>query len=524
MDMNTMAENLFQHLYLKGAPLSSTMKEVIGMDSKESSSLKEGIMFFCKPTGAHFTYNNTMKAEDVPLLKAFKFLCKYEGNPYYSGAFNNCCTLTSKSQPLMRCTACNLVAYCDRNCQKKDWKTHKMFCKTFHMKNGKNVLIFDDETRNDDKKWDDAVENLMEKAFDLYSDIVEKKTKRMLETIFSTFSRVCNICKNAQQDQLFDCLCCCVAYCCKAHQQEDKLHKDYCEELGMFPLIDYLIIKEKTMKQPYILNNTFCTQYEPISNNHLSKMKLKMLEEFKKDNNGDLDVIPPSSFSRFDLMWALQTKHLAFPLTVLYNLQWFGVGKDKKPIQTVSSLNVHIVTFMPEFDSSVWEYLMHLLPALMELNITFINSKEDMEILDYQDINLERCNDCKKKGRVINYSVHRCYYHMFFSSDAYTEPDVVAVFGNISPHLMYTEEEQEHPKISFRNMTYSNDTLLILTDASFLLLMEGIQHVCDANSSLEMVLPPKRNPMCGSLGARAGGHLPILNFKKMLVWNCDLSK
>ncbi|CAL4157701.1 unnamed protein product [Meganyctiphanes norvegica] len=469
--------------------------------------LSEGLQYFGMQN-ARFTYNNSMKVEEVPLLKACSVICKYEGKPYYSGACNNCCTLTTKSQPIQRCAGCHLVSYCSRNCQKNDWKKHKIFCKTFKVKNGKNALMLDEETRDDPKKWCEALENLEEKA---YAKCMEKN--EFLESVFSSFSRACNWCKKAQQDKLFDCSCCSVAYCCKAHEQADKLHKEFCEELGMFPIIDYIMIKEKTLKLPCILKNTVRTIFEPITKNHFNEMKIKMSQEFEGDHNGEFALIPPTSLSRFDAMFSIQTNHLAFPLTILFSLQEFGVGEVGKPIQTLSSLDIHIVTFQPVFDSSVWEYFMHLLPALMELNITFITPKVDREFLDYQGISLERCEDCKSKGRIINYSVHRNHYHMFFSSDEYTEPDVVAVFGHISPAIMYTEDELEHPMMSYRNMTYSNDTLLILTDAALPSLLMGVHHVSTARSTLKQVLPPQGNPMAGLLGIRGIDFLPIMNFK-----------
>jgi len=460
---------------------------------------------------AQFTYNNSMKVKDVPLLKVCKVMCQYEGKQYYSGACNNCYTLTSNSQPLQRCAGCQLVAYCSRNCQKNDWKKHKIFCKIFKVKNGKNALMFDEEIRLDLRKWGDAVEELEDKAAAMCMEKSE-----FFETVFSSFSRVCFICKNAQQDKLFDCKCCSVAYCCKAHQQADKLHKDFCEELSMFPLIDHLVIKEKTLKLPSILNNTVQTQFEPIDNNHFNKLKVKMVQEFETEKNENFVVIPPTSITKFDLMFAIQTNHLAFPLTVLFNLQEFGVGKEGEPIQNVSSLTLHIVAFQPVFDSSVWEYFMHLLPALTELNITFIIPKVQKEFLDYEGICLERCKDCKAKERIINYTVFRNHYHMFFSSDEYTEPDVVAVFGNVSPNIMYTEEELENPMISYRNMTYSNETLLILTDAAIPSLMIGLNQVNKARPSLEQVLLPTTNPMSGLLGVRGIEFLQVMNFKNYM--------
>lgn len=31
-------------------------------------------------------------------------------------------------KPLKRCTKCRKVLYCDAECQKADWKAHKMVC------------------------------------------------------------------------------------------------------------------------------------------------------------------------------------------------------------------------------------------------------------------------------------------------------------------------------------------------------------------------------------------------------------
>jgi hypothetical protein len=33
---------------------------------------------------------------------------------------------------LQICVRCKLVSYCSRECQKKDWKQHRLECKKFH--------------------------------------------------------------------------------------------------------------------------------------------------------------------------------------------------------------------------------------------------------------------------------------------------------------------------------------------------------------------------------------------------------
>lgn len=464
-----------------------------------------------------------MKAHEVELLRGCSAFHNYKeksNKPYFPGACSTCCKLTTNSEPLKRCAGCQLVAYCGRECQRFNWEKHKPLCKMYPVTNGKNAFTFNDEIKKDEVKWLHALEASQKKVL---ASGIEKN--QFLSSLFSAASRVCNICKEARQDKLFDCSCCCVAYCRKDHQQADKVHKENCTELSMFPNIWWLKIRRETLTLPCgILKNTVQTKFKQIDDNHFDKMKSKLFKEFENNYNGEPYLPPPSSLTRFDLMFAIQTNHLAFPLTILFNLQRFGVGKFGKPVQTVLSLNLHIVAFRPVMDSSGWEYFMHLLPALTELNITFISPQfpdKTREFMDFEGITLERCNDCKTKGRIIKYSIHRNYYHMFFSSDEYTEPDVVAVFGNLTSDVMYTEEEKEHPKISYRNMTYSKDTLLILTDPILPALNDGLQYVVDACPKLEIVLPPTKNPMSGSLGFRGLEQFPVLNFKKFV---CCLRK
>ena len=84
---------------------------------------------------------------------------------------------------------------------------------------------------------------------------------------------------------------------------------------------------------------------------------------------------------------------------------------------------------------------------------------------------------------------------MYFSSPEYTEPDVVGIFGN-SKEMLSTKNDDIHSDISYRNMTYSPNTVLFLTDATIDLLIQGYRAV-NAVQPVEMVVPIQFNELSG---------------------------
>ena len=53
---------------------------------------------------------------------------------YYDGFYNKVCNVCNTDHKLKRCSACNIVGYCSKECQKKDWKQHKISCKLFALR------------------------------------------------------------------------------------------------------------------------------------------------------------------------------------------------------------------------------------------------------------------------------------------------------------------------------------------------------------------------------------------------------
>ena len=114
---------------------------------------------------------------------------------------------------MQRCSGCQLVSYCNRECQKADWYRHKYVCKEFPVVKGKNVLY----TK---VSWKKHIAGIRERA----TRIPHAKP------IFRN-PRVCRTCKEARQERLADCKCMCVSYCSKKCSKADKQHTPDCGDL-----------------------------------------------------------------------------------------------------------------------------------------------------------------------------------------------------------------------------------------------------------------------------------------------------
>ena len=83
----------------------------------------------------------------------------------------------------------------------------------------------------------------------------------------------------------------------------------------------------------------------------------------------------------------------------------------------------------------------------------------------------------------------------------YTEPNVVVVFGN-TQEMSESEEALIHSPISYSNMIYSRDTVLVLTDITKDLVKQGIQTVNDVQPVVQL-MAPMINPLRGFSSNRA---------------------
>ncbi|CAL4113886.1 unnamed protein product [Meganyctiphanes norvegica] len=409
---------------------------------------------------------------------------------FFAGSCACCYAYTGKNQPLSHCSGCQLLAYCSKECQKMDWLCHKPICKLFPVKNGVNVLSEAHKLNKDARKL--YIKQLTKNACDVVNDIEIRGGKnplyRQTQDMFY-WGRVCNICKEARVDKLTDCICHCVSYCSETHRKADKAHKEECNDLLLYArTMSYFLRNAKDMNLP--MNTEVDKEYQPLTEMEFNVSSMK--DEW------------------LDAKLSILSERLSYPLTILYALQESGLGTNKSPVENASSLSINVVSPMPMLDSGMWEFLMHRLPNLNEMHIVFIGRYIDVSNRFNIDITnkLERCTACKLRKRLITYSIYLEHYEMYFSSMEYIEPDVIAVFNykDLSPY----GDNNFHSETSYLNMTYDEDTLIILTDSDCEKVKEGIQLINEARP-VDVVMPAICNPFRGFGSVRTTHKISIIN-------------
>lgn len=304
--------------------------------------------------------------------------------------------------------------------------------------------------------WEEHIKGLREQAA-LFPEFYQNDYIRPNRIFMDP--KVCYTCHESRPELLTMCKCSCVCYCSKKCTRADKQHKRFCSELN------------------------------------------ERKEEF---------------------CWELM--RVSYPITVWYVLEL--LSNEYRPIREhlltkdITKLKVHVVTNSTYDDAQAWEVLFHH-PALKKLNhlkFVFIiqNSACSNPSFNHKgklnQLECEHCDPNNRKDHTISYSVHRKPYHMFFSSSEYSEPDVVIMYGftSISNDI--------HSDISYRNMTYSEDSVLVLTDSTEDLLLHGARAV-NAARPIDELVPPilNRGRAFGSHRTESGHDAGATNDKYYLT-------
>lgn len=427
------------------------------------------------------TYNNTQELHEATGLIKFQKILHKQGFRYFPGICRWCSALTTATHKLQRCQGCQLVAYCGRECQRNDWGNHKILCKEFPAKEGKNILVLaQEETISKPRKNKSNVAS--EEELEAHTIFMAKQIERVQAikgdlSIFM-YPRMCMICCEARPTKLFDCICCAVVFCSETHKNKSKLHLSMCK--ARLDDLEHraLLIKNKSiLKLPCILKEEIKIGNKPVDFKHLDELRKRVVGQLQsKLPEGDIDY---EAYKKLILeLQNIIINRLSFPLTIHNILQRLGVGDERKPLEEITSLNIHVLSDKPFVDSSIWEYFMHMIPNLKELHVTLVSHIFENSDWYMKDINLKRCKMCEKKDRVIEYTIYKNHYHMFFSSEKYTTPDVIAVFGSCVPSKHgLTANDDLHPELTWQNIMRNTKSYLIFTDQSEEALQKGVANV-----------------------------------------------
>lgn len=144
--------------------------------------------------------------------------------------------------------------------------------------------------------------------------------------------------------------------------------------------------------------------------------------------------------------------------------------RKNRSMKELATLEIHIVSRNPVFDTSPWwELFVNGVQHLQNLNLVFIVQGPVSPTMT-DGANVPLLSDDK----IINFQVKHMLYHMFFSSEDYNEPDAILIYDNM---MLVNGADDIHNEISYRNMTSSKKTVLVLLDTKEELLKQGVKAV-----------------------------------------------
>ncbi|CAL4112172.1 unnamed protein product [Meganyctiphanes norvegica] len=442
-----------------------------------------------------FSYNNTQNLKSCPELVQVKESSIQQGYHisvyHYLGTCHYCYEEPTEEAPLKRCAKCQVVAYCSVDCQTVDWKSHKVFCKVLPLRVGRDEIRTYRPFKVGHETHKDLIKDLFVRCQRL---VLIKKPQNQITLGIDQLARQCQYpgCYMTIQALLHCCKCLQVSYCSLRHQENDIAHFEICSK--SYIKINSYCRNNSTLSIQYMSAYPASNEYRPISGGK-KQIAENIISEITQAVVTNDNVLNKWTETQVQIL----SDRLAMPFTILYCLQKFGVGQLSTPLAEVTSLNVHILTALPLFDPQMWELLLHRLPALKELNITYIGCAGlnwHPNNVHSTMIKFERCGRCKKDDRVVSIKVLLKHYHMYFSSDDYVEPDVVAIVG-YNKKLLDTksiEKDDVNELTSRRNMTYNKDTLVIATDYEIFCLDTAIEEMNNARP-INVLMPVTENPL-----------------------------
>jgi len=396
---------------------------------------------------------------------------------FIAGACTECHNLPSALGRMKTCSQCCLVWYCGRECQKKNWKYHKEFCKVTKAvaKDFNNSYIMEG-SKEAVSSGMGFVEYFASRTYNV-AERLKCDLNRDLDALEASTllnPKVCEICKDADPTVLKPCeICCMVFYCSKDHSHQDSVrHAKICPAY-LLALQCYQLITTKGL---------------PIPRLHY---KMATVSEYKPLTGTMKDYIRPI----FDAVDTFVSEFVSYPLSLIYALEHTGLRNGTKQVSEMKELTVLMCdpcngTHKTMCHNFMWEYMFHLLPNLKKLTIILceLTPQPQCGHVSYEPckpLDEIMCSDCKSK--CCNFSVHSIDdYHKYKLSNNFKKPDVI--FNHIATDRNHTEILPDIPPADW-------DVPLILVDSKD--MIQDSLKTLRRKEKLNILLPLQLNPYSG---------------------------
>ncbi|XP_071547653.1 putative protein MSS51 homolog, mitochondrial isoform X2 [Panulirus ornatus] len=407
---------------------------------------------------------------------------------FHPGICHFCSQAPSESCMLKWCAQCQLVPYCSKQCQRKDWAMHKRFCQVHAVEGRRNVFSQAKIKVHDKKSWLEY-----RKFLQLTARINLDRRLEVFENEILLFPRVCEVCKEAEPSKIIDCPNChSVFYCSDSHCSQDaERHEKWCYKYLLCIQCDIWEARKGIPDLPF--PSKVDKEYKKLPAKMIDHLKTQLC--LKNVDDRDLDL----------KLYAVMSERLSYPLSLLYALQQLEVGPYKQAVSELSELKIHVVgaESTKELLGIIrWEYLVHRLPALMKLHMVFVGPElfsdsglsdelPDNRCLD--DSGMTQCEDCQEKGRVIVYEMCQLLYHEYKNTNYFTSPDAIIAY-NCGFHEFEGEKRDAWPE-SLSLMVQNSDIPLIFTSYTSTEAKKDMAVLRKFNDT-EVVIPIHMNPYC----------------------------
>lgn len=357
---------------------------------------------------------------------------------------------SSSTQYLEICSGCKRIQYCNKQCQKLNWKIHKPICKIIQcfMKDSKTISIINNR-------------NLL--------GVVHLKRSKVLERFheFQTLSKgnhnsdiigqieddyswttarklimavpQCSFCHEYEYGlcttSWTSCNKCQMGQCCtKDHYRKykskhtDEICANYQKAFAIstFRYNDYKYDRDSFRFQPiHSLNKPLVT----FPNSWEEYFQIRCPTEYSEKHHLPKEFFP------------LATEELTKVNSCLYSMY----QHDKDLYTTIRTLTIHVVGASTAFElshggpSCIWEEIMHCLPAIQTLNVVFIGP-DSFDFAEHGFTYISCCPSCQSKGKKRSISFYKGTYHEYYQDTKkyFKQPDLIVAF-NTGMYEEYTE-------------------------------------------------------------------------------------